>query len=71
MKNNKYFILLFGYTRIQLFTEVNGKITNIDFANGQNKLSNCVSFSYDREDLEFLPDGDPFEVDQNLHHYQI
>ena len=65
MKNGKYFILLFGYTRIQLFTEVNGKITNIDFANGQNKLSNCVTFSYDREDLEFLPYGDPFEVDQN------
>ena len=65
MKKNKYFILLFGYTRIQLFTEVNGKITNIDFANGQNKLSNCVTFSYDKEDLEFVPDGDPFAVDQN------
>ena len=65
MKNNKYFILLFGYTRIQLFTEINGKITNIDFANGKNKLSNCVTFSYDREDLEFLPDGDPFEVNKN------
>lgn len=65
MKNNKYFILLFGYTRIQLFTEINGKITNIDFANGKNKLSNCVTFSYDREDLEFLPNGDPFEVNKN------
>ena len=65
MKNNKYFILLFGYTRIQLFTEIKGKITSICFANGKDKLSNCVTFSYDREDLEFLPEGDPFAVDQN------
>lgn len=65
MKNKKYFILLFNYTSIQLFTEMNGKITNIDFANGKNELSNCVTFSYDREDLEFVPDGDPFEVNQN------
>ena len=65
MKNKNYFILLFGYTRIQLFTEIEGKITNIDFANGKNKLSNCVAFSYDREDLEYLPDGDPFAVNQN------
>ena len=56
---------MFGYTRIQLFTEINGKITNIDFANGQNKLSNCVTFSYDRDTLIFVPDGDPFEVNKN------
>lgn len=61
----KYFILLFQYNCIQLFTEVDGKITNIDFANGKNKLSNCVTFSYNMEDLEFLPDGDPFEVNNN------
>lgn len=65
MKKNKFFILLFGYTRIQLFTEIDGKITNIDFANGKNKLANCVTFSYDKEDIEFLPDGDPFDVNKN------
>ena len=61
----KYFILLIEYDRISLFTEINGKITNINFANGKNILSNCVRFSYDREDLEFLPEGDPFEVNNN------
>ncbi len=65
MKNNKFFILLFNYISIQLFAEINGKITNIDFANGQNKLSNCITFSFDKEDLEFVPDGNPFEVSQN------
>lgn len=65
MKSSKFFILQFSYTRIQLFTEVNGKITNIAFANGKNELSNCIAFSYDREDLEFIPDGDQFEINQN------
>ena len=65
MKNNKYHILVIGYTSIRLFSETNGKITNINFSNGKNVLSNCVTFSYDREDLEYLPDGDPFEVNQN------
>ena len=53
------------YDSIYLFAELDGKITNIDFAQGQKKLSNCVTFSYDKEDLEFLPKGDPFEVDKN------
>ena len=62
---NKYFILLMTYDSVYLFTEIDGKITNIGFVQGQKKLSNCVTFSYDKEDLEFLPGGDPFEVDQN------
>ena len=65
MSSKKFFILLFEYDCIQLFTEINGCITKIKFSNGKEKLSNCVTFSYDREDLEFLPDGDPFEVNNN------
>lgn len=65
MKNNKYFILLFQYHCILLYTEIDGKITRIPFSNKKKKLSNCVTFSYDKEDLEFLPDGDPFEVNKN------
>lgn len=64
MKDN-YFILFMTYDSISLFTEIDGKITNVNFVNGHNKLSNCVTFSYDKEDLEFLPDGDPFEIDKN------
>ena len=65
MSSKKYFILLFEYDCIQLFAEINGRITKIKFSNGKEKLSNCVTFSYNREDLEFLPDGDPFEVNNN------
>ena len=61
----KYFILLFTYDFIYLFAEIDGKITNLKFAQGQEKLSNCVTFSYDKEDLHFLPEGDPFDVDKN------
>lgn len=62
---NKYFILLFQYDKIYLYTEIKNRITRISFANGKEYISNCVSFSYDKEDLEFLPDGDPFEVNSN------
>ena len=65
MNKENYYILVFRYNSIQLFTEKDGKIINIDFANGKNSLSNCVALSYDRDDLEFLPDGDPFAIDQN------
>ena len=65
MMNKKDYILLFQYSSILLFTEVDGKITRIPFSNKKRKLSNCVTFSYERENLEFLPDGDPFEVDRN------
>jgi len=65
MNKENYYILVFRYNSIQLFTEKDGKIIDIDFANGKNSLSNCVALSYDRDDLEFLPDGDPFAIDQN------
>lgn len=65
MKQKKYYILLFRYHYIYLFTEIDGKICKINFAGGKEKLSNCVAFSYDKEDLVFLPDGDPFEVNSN------
>ena len=65
MISKKYYILLFQYNYIHLFTEINGKITKINFSSGREKLSNCISFSYDKEDLIFLPDGDPFDVNSN------
>lgn len=65
MSKDNYYILVFKYNSIHLFTEKSGRIVNIDFANGKNSLSNCVTLSYDREDLVFLPDGDPFAIDQN------
>ena len=65
MISQKYYILLFQYNKIHLFTEVGGKITKIQFSEKRETLANCVSFSFTKEDLEFVPDGDPFEVNSN------
>ncbi len=66
MKNKKNnFFLFIQYHYIHLFKEIDGKIVKCKFANGKDVLSNCVTFSYDKEDLLFLPDGDPFEIDSN------
>lgn len=65
MINRKYFALYFNYNYILLFAEKNGKFENINFANGERQLANCIGYSYDKEDLVFLPDGDPFDVNTN------
>lgn len=65
MISQKYYILLFQYDKIDLFTEINGKITKVNFSEDRKTLSNCVTFSFTKEDLEFVPDGDPFEVNSN------
>lgn len=62
---NKFSILLFEYDKVCLYQEIDSKITKVDFANGKEYLSNCVSFDYDKEDLCFLPDGDPFDINNS------
>lgn len=61
----KTFILLFEYRTISLYIDENNQITKKAFSNGKESLSNCVRFSYDKEDLEFLPSGDLFAIDSN------
>ena len=65
MKNKKYYVLFFQYNSIHLFVEKDGVYKKTKFANGKESLSNCITFSYEKEDLEFLPDGDPFDVNNN------
>lgn len=62
---SKNYILLFRYDSIELFLEEKGIISRQRFSNGKYKLSNCVGFSYEKEDLIFLPDGDLFDVNSN------
>ena len=65
MTMKKRYILLFQYNSISLFVDENGKIKRANFKGNRESLSNCIAFSYEKEDLEFLPDGDPFDVNSN------